>query len=94
MVALTGEVLSAIHCGHYDCVKWGHLCQGVLRWSQEAIKEKGLLHVLPPSLGGAMNLRTGPKGLRSKDSAQTPVACSSEALLGDSLSNQLYSTQI
>lgn len=27
-------------------VKQGHLCQGVLKWSQKAIKEEGLMHIL------------------------------------------------
>ena len=27
-------------------IKWIHLCQGVLKWSQEAIKEVDLMHIL------------------------------------------------
>lgn len=26
-------------------MKWGHLCQSVLKLSQEAIKEMGLMHI-------------------------------------------------
>lgn len=27
-------------------IKWSHFCQGALKWSQEAIKEVGLMYVV------------------------------------------------
>ena len=58
--------------------KWGDLCQGILKWSQEAIKEVGLINVLS---GWTMNLWTEPNYEYSRDSSETPATCKLNGLL-------------
>ena len=48
-------------------MKWGHLCQGIFKCSQEAMKKVGLIHVLT---GGTMNFWTGPNSKYSKTESE------------------------
>ena len=58
--------------------KRGDLCQEILKWSQEAIKEVGLINVLS---GWTMNLWTEPNYEYSRDSSETPATCKRNRLL-------------
>lgn len=53
-------------------IKWGHLCEGVLKWSQEGIEEVSLMHILARRNHELLN--GGPNPKYPEDSAQTATA--------------------
>lgn len=55
-------------------MEWnGHICPEVLKWSQEAVKEVGLVHVLTILTGGSRSFWTGPHCKYSRDLACPPA---------------------